>query len=395
MFRSSAFLVIYLLAGMSSAGSVRVATFNIKELTTPKLHEAGSDGRGSNAQLRKAAAIIQRVRPDILLINEIDFDEERRSNAARFMKQYLAVGQDEQAPIVYEHIYFEPVNTGVPTRLDLNRDGKSDGPEDAFGFGRYPGQYGMALYSRFPIDVASVRTFQHLRWREMPGNLCPDGRDGKPAYYGEPAAAVLRLSSKSHWDVPLKFHGRVLHLLASHPTPPVFDGPEDWNGRRNFDEIRFWADYITGGAAAAYIVDDLGRRGGLDRGAAGASTTQDTVDSGLSSFIVLGDLNADPVSKETQSGKTSISQLLEHRRVHDPKPRCEGAMAVRPKRPYSGDLGLRTADFGRADFILPSKDIKVIDAGIFWPMPDQPEAKLVQGPDPASDHRLVWIDIDW
>ena len=44
-----------------------------------------------------------------------------------------------------------------------------------------------------------------------------------------------------------------VHFLVSHPTPPVFDGPEDRNGPRNYDEIRFWADYSprTGG----YIYD--------------------------------------------------------------------------------------------------------------------------------------------
>jgi hypothetical protein len=38
-----------------------------------------------------------------------------------------------------------------------------------------------------------------------------------------------------------------VHFLVSHSTLPVFDGPEDRNGRRNFDEIRFWADYISPG----------------------------------------------------------------------------------------------------------------------------------------------------
>ena len=38
---------------------------------------------------------------------------------------------------------------------------------------------------------------------------------------------VFRLSSKSHWDVPLRVGGEVVHFLVSHPTPPVFDGPDD------------------------------------------------------------------------------------------------------------------------------------------------------------------------
>ena len=55
---------------------------------------------------------------------------------------------------------------------------------------------------------------------------------------------MFRLSSKSHWDVPIRIGRETVHFLVSHPTPPVFDGPEDRNGTRNHDEIRFWADYV-------------------------------------------------------------------------------------------------------------------------------------------------------
>ena len=85
----------------------------------------------------------------------------------------------------------------------------------------------------------------------MPGALLPDDPSTpEPAdWYSPDELDVFRLSSKSHWDVPVRLpDGRILHLLASHPTPPVFDGSEDRNGRRNHDEIRFWADYVTPGA---------------------------------------------------------------------------------------------------------------------------------------------------
>ena len=87
--------------------------------------------------------------------------------------------------------------------------------------------------------------------------------------------------------------GKVLHLLVAHPTPPVFDGAEDRNGRRNFDEVRLWADYISGGKQADYLADDQGRRGGLEEKA---------------SFVIVGDLNADPVKGAADYGRTAISQ---------------------------------------------------------------------------------------
>lgn len=364
----------------SAASKFRVATFNIRELSAAKIHACDSSGRGNDPQVRKAAEIIQRVRPDVWVINEIDFDADKRTNADRFLKLYLNVPQGEQSPVEYPFIFFAPVNTGMSTGHDLNNDGKSDGPDDAFGFGKYPGQYGMAVYSRLPLDVKAARTFQTLPWRAMPGNHMPDGRDGSPDFYSAEEAAILRLSSKSHWDVPVAVGGTTIHLLVSHPTPPVFDGPEDRNGRRNFDEVRFWADYITSGAAAEYIVDDAGQRGGL---------APDV------SFIVLGDLNADSALQNAEYGRTAIAQLLDHARIQDPQPRSQGAAADRPRRPYSGDVSLRTAEFGRADYVLPSNDLSTLESGVFWPLPDAPEAGLVYGANGASDHRLVWVDIEF
>lgn len=83
-----------------------------------------------------------------------------------------------------------------------------------------------------------------------------------------------------------------MHLLASHPTPPVFDGPEDRNGLRNHDEIRLRADYVTPGAAD-YPYDDAGRLGGLAAG---------------SRFVIAGDQNADPLDGDSVAA--AIDQLL-------------------------------------------------------------------------------------
>ncbi len=362
---------------VQSVQTVRIATFNIWELGRDKLDRQGADGRYDHPQLSSAAEVIQRLRPDVLLLNEIDFDAERRENARLFVERFLKVSQGGQEPIDYPEIFFEPSNTGVPTGHDLDNDGRSDGPADAYGFGRYPGQYAMALLSRLPIDRENARTFQKLLWRGVPDNLMPDGTGGKPAFYDAGEVEILRLSSKSHWDVPVRAGGAVVHLLASHPTPPVFDGEEDHNGRRNFDEVRLWADYLTGGEAAAYLVDDAGRPGGLAPEA---------------HFVVLGDLNADPTNRESvYRGRTAISQLLEHPRVQDPRPASAGAAAV--DRPYDGPGELRTAPYGRIDYVLPSRSLEVRGTGVFWPGPGDPLRRLVEGEARASDHALVWVDV--
>ena len=275
--------------------TVRIATFNVQELSWTKLQQVNSQGRGTHPQLIAAAEIIQRVRPDVLLLNEIDYtgpvDAEGEPPAGHdaleaFISRYLRHPQNGAEPMVYPHRFYRPSNTGVPSGIDLNGDGADDGPNDAYGFGRYPGEYAMALVSRFPLDSEHSRTFRKLLWKDVPGHVMPDGQAGRPAFYSPASVAKFRLSSKSHWDVPVLFPGRTIHLLCSHPTPPIFDGPEDANGRRNFDELRFWSDYLTDGEAARWIRDDSGRTGGL-------TSTE--------AFVVLGDLNAEPIRAEAGS----------------------------------------------------------------------------------------------
>jgi endonuclease/exonuclease/phosphatase family metal-dependent hydrolase len=358
---------------VGGAGTVRIATFNTS-LNRPAAGRLIADlASRRDAQARAIAAVIQRVRPDIVLLNEFDYDAAGVA-ADLFQRDYLGVVQGGERAIEYRWRYLAPVNTGAPSGLDLDHDGRTDGPADALGFGAFPGQYGMLLLSRFPIDASGARTFQHLLWRDMPGARLP------PGWYSPTALARLPLSSKSHWDVPIRIGATTLHVLASHPTPPVFDGPEDRNGRRNHDEIRLWADYLTPGRDR-WIVDDAGRRGGLDAG---------------TRFVILGDQNADP--EDGESVDHAIRQLLSSPRVRvTPAPTSEGGRLAAQRqgganRVQRGDPATDTADFEdiqtgnlRADYVLPSQDLVVRAAGVDWRPDDAPA---------PSDHHLVWIDVE-
>jgi len=368
--------------------AMRVATYN----TSLYRNEAGQLIRdlegGQNDQAKKIAEVIQRVRPDVILLNEFDYDADGRA-AEIFCGQYLEVGQNGGKPIEYPRRFVAPVNTGRPSGRDLDHNGRKGDPSDAIGFGRHEGQYGMLVLSRFPIDREHVRTFQEFLWRDMPEARLPaDPQNGAP-FYSDDDLSIQRLSSKSFWDVPIQVPSdvggpHVVHLLCSHPTPPVFDGPEDRNGLRNHDEIRLVADYLTP-ARADYLVDDQGRKGGLD-------------DDKL--FVIVGDLNCDPVDGQGVPG--TMDQLLQHPRVNDSfTPKSTGgtlssAEQANLNQSQQGDPAHDTSNFGgegfgnlRIDYVLPSHGLKVVDGGVFWPGPDEPGGDAVT----ATDHRLVWLDI--
>lgn len=361
---------------------VRFATFNASLNRGAEGQLTEDLSSGSNQQARNVAETIQRSAPDVVLINEFDY---ARDNVDLFRDNYLEVGQGGADPVDYPYAYIAPSNTGVPSGLDLNNDGEVGGPDDAYGFGLFPGQYGMVVYSRFPIDTEAVRTFQRFRWTDMPGNLIPGD------YYDSEEREALRLSSKSHWDVPILVGGKTVHLLAAHPTPPTFDGEEDRNGRRNHDEIRFWADYVAGPQHSRYIYDDQGRTGGLRPG---------------ERFVIAGDYNADPYDGDSRDA--AINQLLDHPRVSTQMvPHSEGAVEASEvqggaNEAHVGDPAHDTADFNdnpepgnlRVDYVLPSRSLPVRDAGVFWPTSDDPHFDLVGTfPFPTSDHRLVWTDV--
>ncbi len=378
-------------AGAVGGGeTVRFATFNAS-LNRNSVGQLVADlSAPGNVQAGAIAEIVQRTRPDVLLINEFDFDD--AGEALRlFQENYLSVGQNGATPIEYPYAFTAPSNTGIPSGFDLNNDGVVGGPDDAFGFGFFPGQFGMAVYSKYPIVEDGIRTFQNFLWTDMPDALLPDDpATAAPAdWYSTEELEVFRLSSKSHWDVPISIGRRTVHFLVSHPTPPVFDGPEDRNGRRNHDEIRFWADYLRP-ARSGYIYDDDGRRGGL---AANAR------------FVIAGDQNSDPFDGDSIPGSAQL--LLDHPRVNtkltpsSPGGPEQALLQGGANLTHVGDPAFDTADFAdtapgnlRVDYVLPSRNLQMSDAAVFWPTTDDPLFPLVGTfPFPSSDHRLVWVDV--
>lgn len=304
--------------------------------------------------------MIAAVDPDIILLTRFDFDLDLMA-----LTQFASLLS--QAGSSYPFRFSSPPNSGVASGLDLDGDGRLGEPEDAVGYGEFSGQGGMALLSKFPIQTDAARDFSPLLWSDMP--------DGSGKNFPN-----QRLSSVAHWKVPIRIPdwGTPLELLAYHAGTPAFDGPTRRNSQRNEAENQFWQYYLDGHLP---------------------------VQPPKGSFVILGDSNLDPADG---LGQRQIMQaLLADPRVQDPRPTSQGAVEAAHQQAganqdHRGDPALDTADFKdvggpgnlRVDYVLPSADLSILDAGVFWPASEEPEANILDARDLSKSwHGLVWVDI--
>lgn len=358
------------------AESLRFMSYNVSFFRDSEGALGNDLESGAVEDIKKVAETIQFLRPDFIALMEFDYSA-TGDYLGKFQDNYLSVSQNGREAIEYPYAYAVPSNTGVLAEVDLDGNGSISLPNDAYGFGNFEGQYAFAMLSKYPLDLDNTRSFQEMLWKDMPDANLPENADGS-SYYSEEALNVFRLSSKNHVDVPVILpDGTVIHALLSHPTPPIFDGAEDRNGLRNHDEIKLFADYISG---ASYLVDDAGNTGGLASG---------------EHFVIMGDLNADPVDGD--SAMNAIGQLLDHPKVNPGMqvggahvPGSIGGQVHGAAENDTGDSEHDTSFFGlRVDYVLPSAGLTIIDSEVFWPSPAETEIFLIS----ASDHLPVWVDL--
>ncbi len=308
------------------------------------------------------AAVVEtlaEVAPDVVLLTGVDWD--LGLQAARALADRLrSAGAD------YPHMLALRPNSGMATGLDMDGDGRLGGPRDAQGYGRFAGAGGMLLLSSLPLGPA--RDFSAMLWGELPEALLPEW-EGAP-FPSADALAAQRLSSTGHWDVPLHLpDGGRLHLLCYAAGPPVFDGPEDRNGKRNHDETMLWVRYLDGALVRAPPEAPV---------------------------VVLGNANLDPLDGDGRSA--AMRHLMSHPRLQDPAPSSlAGAEAAKAQGGANlgqrGDPARDTADWPddppgpgnlRVDHVLPDAQLGVMAAEVHWPPEGQVE---------APRHRLVWVDV--
>lgn len=285
------------------------------------------------------AQVIDRARADVLVLSGLDHDA--GGTALSALNDSLAQP--------YPHLVPLRPNAGVPTGFDLDGDGIL-GPRDAQGWGRFPGQGGMAVLSRHPIGPVTDLT--GLLWRDLPGADPPLADD---------VAAVQRLASVGHWIVPVTAPGGTLDVLAFHATPPLF---QPQNPARNADELRLWPLLLDGALDLPAPAGD---------------------------FVIVGVANVDP--QDGLGARDVAAALLADPRLRDPAPR-NARNGTDPG--HAGDPRTDTALFDpalglRLDVILPAASLAVAGSGVLWPADGDPFLPVVTA---ASRHRLIWVDLN-
>jgi hypothetical protein len=293
---------------------------------------------------------IIKATPDVLVLTGIDTDFD--GHTAHAFAAALS-----QAGAAYPHVFSRISNAGLSTGRDLDKDGRLGQARDAQSYGDFYGQGGLAVLSRLPIETEDITDFSALLWRDLPQARLPVD------FYDAEDLDALRLSSTSHWDVPIMWGQTPIHMMAFYATTPVFDGEEDRNGLRNADEIALWRYYLDGQ---------------LEAPAPDAP------------FIVIGDANLDPHDGDGRIEE--MQSFLADPRLQDPQPHSIHAQSL-ANETHTGDAALDTADWGdpvpgnlRVDYVLPSADLKVIDAGVSWSSASNSDGALFR-------HGLVWVDV--
>ena len=288
-------------------------------------------------QATAALDTIVAAAPDVVLLLDVDWD------AGGAALDAVADALAERG-VDYPYRLAPRPNSGRPSGFDLDGDGRTHRARDALGYGRFTGDGGLALLSRHPLGAP--RDLSDILWAD---------RDDVTGLLPEGAGAVVPLATIGQWVVPLEVGGTRLTLITLAAGTPVFDGPEDRNGRRNAAEL----------ALVAELVSEVDHP------------------------VVLGRANVDPVDGE--GDRDALAALLDHPALRDPEPRGAGGGGDG----HAGDPALDTVDWEgpgplRVDYVLPARDLAVTAAGVDWPDPDDPRREIVET---AGSGRLVWVDL--
>lgn len=332
--------------------------------------------KGDDAQLVAGMARIVAVSPDILVLTAFDHDADLV--ALRAFAHTLARAGPE-----YPHVFSLPSNAGLSSGLDLDGNGRRGEARDAQGYGRFAGQGGLAVLSRWPLEL--VADYSAVLWQDLPFATLPVTEDGGP-FPSAAARDVQRLSSTGHWHLAVAHPDGRFDLLVWSATPPVFDGDEDLNGLRNRDELLLWDHVLQGWPP--------------DR-----------------PFVIAGNANLDPF--DGQGLRQAMTAFLADPRLQDTSPAQTDVPL--PRHPdQRGPPALANAywpDIGalRVSYVLPSRGFAVLGSGVHVAVTEDSRDAAAEGDgghasdatdggdsgpmsfneyaDAAGPHHVVWVDL--
>ena len=370
--------------GGGSGGSalppkVRIAQFNLREMSTAKLLD------GADEQAGAAAEVIARFAPDIISINELQFDIEGipslgspgapsstqpgtfdggAGNAKRLADRVAAVN----AAAAFPHTAITLGNSGFTWA------GPTLGNPSFVlrGWGDWPGRFNSAILTKFPIAYDKIRVINEFAWDALPGNSIEKMKTA----IGTGVPAGFPLFEKGIVVVPVEVApGALLYMVMHHPVAPAF---EAINPYRHFDELQGLKLFLDG------------KLPGVEPLPAGAK------------FVLIGDLNADPEDGDSLDG--GIEPILSHPALNVFFP--SGAGTKGKNGQYNTYLSGCGKDDGstvddpttkfqmQLDYVLPSKTFGAAKVGeVFFPDFQAQKADF-QLACKASDHRLVYVDVE-
>ena len=292
--------------------------------------------KGEDPGIAAITAVIAEAAPDVLVLTDFDYD--RDGLALRAFADLFGTP--------YPYRFTRMPNTGRASGLDIDGNGRTGEARDALGYGRFAGDGGLAVLSRYPFDLDGFTDHSGRLWRDLPDAVLPVV-DGQP-FPSQAVWDILPVSSTAHWDLPVILPDGVLHLLIYSATPPVFDGPEDMNGLRARDELRLWEHVLDG-----------------------------VLGPPPASFVVVGNSNLDPDAGD--GDRAAMRAFLARDDVQDPH-------SGQPNADWGEDGPGRL----RVSYVLPSRDWHIVNAGTYRPGAPDADAVASAG---AGPHGLVWVAI--
>ncbi|MBW2522711.1 MAG: endonuclease/exonuclease/phosphatase family protein [Deltaproteobacteria bacterium] len=351
--------------GGGPSGSVRIAQFNVQGLSTDKLLDP------ANGQVRAVTEIVARFDPDILCIEELEYDLEgvpvaeqvpgRFDGGAQNAARIAAALNAATSGAPYEHTLITLSNSGFlwagPDNGVLEFGSRGAGELADMNYG---------IVSRYPILKDQVRVVTDVAWSDLPDNVTAQMQSEIGAVVPE----GYPLFSKALVIAPIDVDGEVLVIVLLHPVPPIIYPTWPY---RNHDEL--------GGARAL-----------LDGVLPGVDPLPEDA-----RFVLVGDLNADPDDGDSLPG--AIRQLLDHPRLVPYQPEGAGTGGNNPQRntnvsdcPSTTPID-PTASFQlQLDYLMPSATIgEPLDGGVFFPAESADFDLACRG----SDHMMLWAELPW